>query len=185
MLVLALGSYAPQTPESRPIRNITDTNIGKIVDWVYADTVSVISCTAAFAQAVDTVPATANGTLVLTTPSITPKSASNFLLIEFFCTGAQNANTQPGLFFVRSGQGSAFWAATGRNASSAGDPLTGKIIVPVNASLANHPSGTAARTYTAYIGVGAGFSYTVNGVGGSRLLGGVQRATFQVTEIEP
>lgn len=155
----------------------------RLVDWTYVDTTSVVSCTATAVQD-DSIPTTSEGTLVLTTPSFTPKSTANFLEISFSCMGGTNANTRPILFFCRDG-GNAFFTAQCADIDANIGDVNAKLIVPLSVGLTNHASGIAARTYSVRIGVTAGFEFTVNGFAGARLFGGTARATLMVKEIAP
>lgn len=125
----------------------------------------------------DTIPQTTEGVEILTA-SITPKSATNKLLIRFqgvYCTTASAANA-----------GCALFVDATANALAAASGVVGVSYDIGHMALEYEEAAgsTATRTYRVRVGPGTGTTLRMNGEDNARRYGGKQRATLIIEEVE-
>lgn len=171
-----LRSYSPQDVADMAGIHGGGPSGGKIVGWNYGETPGVVICsTTAFQD--NTIPTTSEGNLVVTTPSYTPLSTSNFLELHYSCSGGTNLNTRVICFMVRDAGPNAFFAQQVEHVGSEITDISIRTIIPV--------ADLSAQTYSIYMGVTAGGNFTVNGWNGAPLFGGTMRATLSIKELAP
>lgn len=146
---------------------------GTVVDRAYAEVLTVVGVTGAIPQD-DTIPQSTEGDQILSA-SITPKTTTNRVRVTVNYWGT--ATTTPTVATaVFNGAANAIHA---HNATAA----TGGPIVQVFTVFEHVPGVTSAQTYTVRVGVSGGTFYVNGASGGTRLFGGVSRATIVLEEI--
>jgi hypothetical protein len=146
-----------------------------VVDYAYDsdNTVSTITAATGFD---DTIPLVTEGTEILSA-TITPKSESHLLKVTAFVPCGVTSNHVLIAHFHVNGGNTAVFAAT-KEQTGVTTPISVVSITFVYA-----PSSTSAQTVSMRLGVHGGGTITVNGEGGSRLLGGAQAATLLIEEL--
>ena len=149
----------------------------KVFQTVYASTSAVATGTTVMVDD-DTIPQNTEGNEVLTL-SITPTNASNRLLItaNIFHSAALTAcNIITALF--QDTTANALAAVAQEKPNDANAPILTTLTHVMVAGT------TSATTFKIRAGANAGGTWTLNGWGGARRLGGVASTTLTITEIE-
>lgn len=148
----------------------------KLVQDQYSET-SAFSSTTTAIPLDDTIPQNTEGVELLTV-TITPKDAANILILEGIVMVAMtgSAGTPIMAFFKDSDAGSLAGGYTSITSSNE----TGVVALRVRITA----GGVSAITFKMRMGPSAG-TLNINGTAGARILGGVAKSTFRVTEIRP
>ena len=172
--VTALAAGAVVTADVADAAITAPKLASKIPVQTVVATSSSFGQTAALIPADDTVPLSTEGTEFMT-GSITPTSSSNSVVVDF---SAQVTAT-----------GAAVVVAIFRSTTC----IAAQIVTPASASYASavsmrvsdSPATTSAVTYSVRFGNSQGTTYTsyINGAGSGRVLGGAQKATLTMAEI--
>lgn len=148
---------------------------GDVVQVVHSQT-SAVSTSVIVMPLDDTIPQITEGTELLTA-SITPTSASNYLLIEAVLHAANNSASVTNM--------AALFQDSTANALAAG--VTAAASNSVFPTIIRHrmlAGTTSATTFRLRVGPSSAVTMTINGTGGARLLGGVLVTSLTVTEIK-
>ncbi len=148
---------------------------GRVVQTVEATPYVTYTSTAVALPYDDTIPQNTEG-LELITVTITPKSASNRLRIEF--DASMNASTSVGKISV------ALFQDSTASAIAAQGGWGGDNTIQYKAGIVHEMAAgtTSATTFKIRFGADAGTAY-VNGTNATRRFGGVQAARLKVTEL--
>ena len=122
----------------------------------------------------DTIPQSSEGTQIMTA-TITPKSASNLLLVRYTCNMAINSSGDAIMALFRDSGADAIDAKSHRVSTAQLEVASSEILVSAGS--------TAATTFKVNVGPGAAGTLVLNGISSGRLLGGVQRCSLVIEEI--
>ena len=145
---------------------------GKLVNEIYAEYLTNSNLTTTIPTD-DTIPQSSEGTEIMTI-TITPQNAGNVIRIRFFTYGSAN---------IHGAWSGAIFKDSGANAIAAGLTVSSVNDYPNNLYFEYEESAgsTTARTYKIRVGPVANI-LRLNGLSGSRVFGGIGRATFVVEE---
>ena len=167
------GSAKLPAVDGSQLTGITDN--GKVLQQVHAATSAVATGTTVFPSD-DTVPQNTEGNEAITL-AITPSHASNKLIISatiFHSSSAAAGNMGTALF--QDSTAGALSAVLTKYANG-GDVMTTSLVYQMAAGT------TSATTFKIRCGSEGAGTWTLNGTGGARLLGGVASTTLTITEI--
>jgi len=152
------------------------TNAGKLLQQVHASTSAVATGTTVMADD-DTIPQNTEGNEAITL-AITPTNASNRLLITatvFHSMATTACNIITALF--QDSTANALAAVVQEKPNDANAPFISTLTHEMAAGT------TSATTFKIRAGANAGGTWTLNGWGGARRMGGVASTTLTITEI--
>lgn len=150
-------------------------NPSRVLQIVYAENRNMTTSTAIIPYD-DTIPQNTEGTQILSA-TITPKSASSYLMISALVHVSQNATTQEiiGAIFRDSGAD----AIIASELSHYDSTLPRHILV-----VGRVPSlSVSATEISVRVGLSAAGTYTINGTAGSRKLGGALVSSLTIMEV--
>ena len=167
------GQVLTATTGALPSFQDASSSGGKLIQQIYSSTSSLISCTTDM-PADDTIPQNNEGDEVLTA-TITPTNSSNYLHITFTCWESCPLQNSVVVALFQDSTANALAAIEGINGGNQEevDVLTYRMTAGT----------TSSTTFKIRIGTNASTVY-VNGINGSRRLGGVSSTTLTITEIE-
>lgn len=170
------GRIGPSAAGQVPVYDGTDTAFGftGCTQVVAATPVTALQTITAVIASDDTIPQNTEGTEILTV-TITPKSATSTLVIEFLSQVVDSGGQRLIAALFQDSTANALSAAEVVS-SSAGH----SDIIAIRHTMTS--GGTSATTFKVRVGVSSGTGY-LNGYSGARKYGGVAQTTLTVSEI--